>query len=355
MSCHYCRWVAFLLCFLGPIDLLGAEAPSQPAAELSPSRVTLRKTCTLSEALDELRKQTSIQVLDRSDAATARLKLNLDQVTFWQALDTIAQEADLRVSLHEGGRQIALIDGPYRELPVSYDGLFRITVKKVLLLQDFETDVVTGLAQLEVAWEPKFRAFLLQTQPRDLVVVDDKGRQRLGESAGRGQAPVHERLSYDLQVSFPAPPRSALRLASFEGKLEIIGADKMLTFVFDKPERGQSQKQDGVTVLLDSFIADDELWTVGFTLTYPPEGPKFESFQSSLLNNEIHLAKNGKRYPANGGYEIDDNQARYRFVADPDINLKLGRDKTGWKIEYQTPGRIQEVPIRFQFQDVPLP
>ena len=45
---------------------------------------------------------------------------------------------------------------------------------------------------------------------------------------------------------------------------------------------------------------------------------------------------------------------RYRFGDDPDKNIKLGKFGE-WKLVYRTPGRITEVPIPFEFKDIPLP
>src|SRR5207249_3458288 len=85
--------------------------------ELAPKTVTLQNpSITLSQALEQVKQQTGIEVADLREDKTAdpSLKLNLQRATFWQSLDAIAREADLRVSLYEKDAQVALREGPRR-------------------------------------------------------------------------------------------------------------------------------------------------------------------------------------------------------------------------------------------------
>src|SRR5216683_5017571 len=87
----------------------------------------------LSKALAELTKQTDIKVDDlRQNAGDdPKLKLALNKATFWEALDTIAREADLQVNLYQKEGTLALMDGPHRQVPTSYSGIFRLAVKRI--------------------------------------------------------------------------------------------------------------------------------------------------------------------------------------------------------------------------------
>src|SRR5262245_7204325 len=149
----------------------------QVQKELAPKLVTFKaEKIRLSEALKRLAQQTGIEVEDRRRAEGSgdpELKLDLKGVTFWQALDAIAKEADLRVGLYQRGGAIALVDGPHVQLPVSYDGLFRTVVRRVTTAHDLETDQRSCIVSLEIAWEPRFRPLFLESRPQSLVVTDD--------------------------------------------------------------------------------------------------------------------------------------------------------------------------------------
>ena len=108
------------------------------------------------------------------------LKPGLDNVTFWQALDAVAEKAGGRVDLHprEGG--LALTKRPrtsWRPPRIVYSGLFRITLNTITSKLDLETDSRSCAASVEVAWEPHLLPLLLETRPSSLrPVVDDAGR-----------------------------------------------------------------------------------------------------------------------------------------------------------------------------------
>src|SRR5439155_12723320 len=103
----------------------GKQPEADSAKDLEPRPFTMQgKDIELKTALAELIKQTGNTVMDgRSEKGDTKIKLDLKKVTFWQALDAIAKEADARVTFERGGK-VALGDGPHLALPVSYSGLY---------------------------------------------------------------------------------------------------------------------------------------------------------------------------------------------------------------------------------------
>lgn len=344
--------------------------------ELVPRTITLQQaSISVSKALKELVSQTGNQVEDRrrEKDETKVLKLDLKDATFWQALDAIAKAADARVSLYERDGKLALVDGPHQLLPVSYSGLFRVVVKEIHLHQYLDADTHTCDLKLEVAWEPRFQPLFMETRPDSLIVQDDKGRAIDVPEEGGGPAAIGRPMVHTTTVRIPAPQRSAKQLGLFKGKLSVTGPSKMLTFTFDKLSKiekaadAKKETKQGVTVNLRELRSEggggDEVWTVGLLLEYPADGPKFESFQSWIVNNKIYLEKETagikQQLPPNLGYETDDQSdtkaiIRYRFGDEPDKKLTLGKF-SDWKLVYTTPGRIAEVPVPFEFKDLPLP
>jgi hypothetical protein len=345
--------------------------------ELAPKLFTLQgKDLEMAKVLVALGKQTGNAVEDRrASKEGTKLKIDLKNVTFWQALDAIAKEADAKVSLYERDGKLALVDGPYLAMPVSYAGLFRVAIKRLDISHILEMDAHTCVITLEVAWEPRFQPLLMETQPDSMEIRDDKGRTIDVPEGGKGKGAVGHRNVGEVQVRIPAPQRTANNLAIFKGKLSAVGPTEMVTFTFDKLDKIQKREQarkltqKGVTVHLRELRpeqdGEEQIWMAGLMLEYPADGPKFESFQSWLLSNEIYLEKEVdgvlQRFPKNLGEEIgggddEDNKAvvRYRFGDQPEKNLVLGKI-SDWKLVYRTPGKIAEVPIPFEFKDLPLP
>jgi hypothetical protein len=352
-----------------------APAAAKESKALAPKKLTLENdSILLSKALAELTRQTGNEVQDRRQAKEDMLlKLHFKDDTFWEALDAIAKAADARVSVFQKDGVVALVDGPFQVLPVSYDGLFRVTLKRIAITHVLEADTRMCQFSLEVAWEPRFQAAFIDSQATDLEAEDDKGRTVEVPAPSPGQSSVNRRNAVEIQVRTAAPLRSAASLKVLKGKFTITGPSETLTFAFDKLAKidkkadQRTKTQKGVSVTLQELRSEggegDRIWTVGLLLEYPANGPKFESFQSWLAGTEIHLVRdqNGKKQQLapNLGYETDDqseNKAiiRYRFGDEPDKNISLGAF-ADWTLLYKTPGGMLVLPVPFEFKDVQLP
>jgi hypothetical protein len=361
------------------VNAQGKDKGDSPEKELAPRLITLdEKDIPLTSALAELAKQTGNQVEDRrKEKDDPRLKLELKKATFWQALDAIAKEADAKVSLYERDGKLALVDGPHQALPASYNGLFRVGIKRMDMIHILEPEAHYCNVHLEIAWEPRFQPFTLETQPDALEVKDDKG-VALDTAAPQGrrdqeQATAGKKNAVELEMRVPAPKRASATFGLLKGSLSVVGPTKMLTFTFPKLAKIEKradflkQAQEGVTCTVRKFLLEggegDALWTAEVQVDYPAEGPRFESFQSSMVNNEIFLerprAGGTQRLACNGGYETDeirDNVARvtYRFTDEPEKKVILGKPED-WKLVYKAPGRVVELTVPFEFKDLPLP
>ncbi|MBL8793646.1 MAG: hypothetical protein JNM56_07065 [Planctomycetia bacterium] len=354
----------FVIVLLACVPLRADEKADKAQLEkdLQPKLVTIKdKEINVVKALKAIHEQTGIEVLPPDDADLVLKDLNLDKTPFWQAIDRIALRGDLRVSLYGRDGKIALVkdEKGYREMPISYSGLFRTTLKRVVVVRDLETDAHYCLAKLEIAWEPRFQAFLIDTRPESLEVTDDKGLTVEVPTIAKGPQQADGRIAVELDLPLPALRRSSPKFGSIKGQLSITGSPKLLTFTFDKLAGKQEQMQEGVVCMLRNFREAKEIWTLDMALRYPPGGAKFESFQSWLINNQIYLLnKNGKRLD-HAGYETDEQgantaQIRYRFADDDEKGVKLGKS-ADWRLIYRTPAQIAEVPIKFEFKDVLLP
>jgi hypothetical protein len=338
-----------------------AGAGDSPGMGPVPKRVTIQADkILLSQALKQLAEQTGIPV-ERSTKGDPELKLALKQVPFWLALDAIARQAKARPYLFQRNGRVALVDGG-PEQPVSYSGIFRTSVRRVSSVRDFETDAHYCIVSLEVAWEPGFQPFRLETRPRELVVQDDQGR-KLPVPFESTKEPIDGRLATVLDLRLPAPKRSAGKLGLVKGELAIVGPSQMLTFNLGPLDKAQGvqQKKEGVRIEVAKVTLEQSRWTVQVTLEHPAGGPEFESWQSWLVNNEVYLTneRDKKRFPNNGSYRADKTAANravisYHFVDEPKKGLVRG-PASSWELVCVTPARIIEVPVEFEFRDLPLP
>jgi hypothetical protein len=341
----------------------------QVKRDLTPKLVTIDDELTVSKALAELEKQTGIHVDDEREGTDSKIKLKLDKATFWQALDAIARDADGRVAYYRGGK-IILDKRPegYVNPPVSYDGIFRTTIRDITARRLLDTDNSVYTAIVEVAWEPRFRPFRLDFNPADLIVEDDKKVKVELPEAEKEPLAVTSKAFVRFQVPLGALQRSSQKLGLLKSKLKFVGPTRMDSFAFDKTlaemkkdPRAREMSREGVTVKVANMELEKDHWTLVMGLEYPADGPQFESFESWLIFNELVLkSKDGARtFPQNGGYVIQGtagNRAtvEYHFVDSRKDNLTRG-DPGDWKPVYKVPGLIVDVPASFEFKDVPLP
>jgi hypothetical protein len=343
--------------------------------DLAPRLVTIDDERPVSKMLEELEKQTGIRVEDRREGTDSKIKLKLNKVTFWQALDAIAKEADGRVDYYRGGMVRLMAREPnYVTPPISYNGIFRTTVRRITAIHDLEAEGSNYTAIVEVAWEPRFRPFKLDFAPADITVEDDKGRKVAAAQEDRPERGEKTSLAVpaDLFVRFDVPlgsvERASLKLGQLNGRLNFVGPTRMESFAFpktlaemQKDPKASEMTREGVTVKVSSMELAKDHWTLVMALEYPADGPQFESFESWLVKNRISLkSKDGeKTFPPNGGYVIENsvgNRAaiEYNFVDSRKDQLTRG-DPADWKLVYETPALMVEVPMTFEFKDVPLP
>jgi hypothetical protein len=351
------RLFAFFLLTLSVMSRSPTQAP--PAASAPrPRLVTLQAgKIPLSKALADFTRQTGVHVEDRRGGGDPEIRLALHNAPFWQALDALAQASASVVYLYPRGGQIALVKRTAVAPPVSYDGAFRSSLKKVVLSRDLETDAHTCVVFLEVAWEPDVQPLLLETRPQGLRMVDDQGKEIPVPADGSSMAPVDGRVSLVSEVTLPAPPRTVSRIGLLEGTLNVIGPSKMLTFAFDALQRGR-QEQDGVVCQVSKVLLARDRWTVQIALDYPPGNKQLESYQSWVVNNELALVrKDGKKRLVTRDYVLETASDR-RAVLSYHFRDKDGKTRgrpEDWRLTYRTPAAIIEWPVRFSFKDVRLP
>ena len=87
-------------------------------------------------------------------------------------------------------------------------------------------------------------------------------------------------------------------------KAEVTVPSGVKTFRFPSlAQQNVTKKQGDISVTLESTEVDEQVWKVNVLLSYPGEGPAFESYRQGLFNNRLWLQKaDGSRFEHNGGF-----------------------------------------------------
>jgi len=335
------------------------------ATNLGASKVTLKgEGIRLTEVLQKLQTQTGNLITDLREqegveVTNPALDLDLDGKPFFEALDTICKLAELTPNFYTGDGSIGLMAGkPPEKALVQYSGPFRIAFKQIASARDLQAGTASANLQFEVAWEPRLRPMLLALKADELEIADDQGKkiepQVMEESTNVVLRP--ENPAAEMNINLNAPERTAKQFKTVKIKADVSVPAALKTFRFKTIDVKKEivQKQGDVSVTLEGTEVDEQVWKVNVAIAYPGGGEAFESYRQGLFNNRLWLQKpDGSRFEHNGGFSntaSDDGKLgfEYLFVDAPGKPGEYG-------LVYETPSKVQTIPLEFTFKDVPLP
>jgi hypothetical protein len=355
-----------------------ALVAAQEKESFTASIVTIQgEGIRLSEALKQLQQQSGNLITDLreqmgQEATNPAIDLDIGKKPFFEALDVICKAAEVTPNFYTGDGSIGLLGGapglPVQigggltrlASPVVYTGPFRVQFRQIVASKDVVSGAATANAQFEIAWEPRLRPMLLALRSEDVEILDDRGTTVLPSVSEESASVVlrPENPAAEMNLNMDAPDRQAQRLATLKVKALMTLPAGVRSFRFADLTKPGKQSQGDVSVSLDSMSVEEHVWKLRVTLNYPGEGPAFESYRQGLFNNQLWLqGRDGGRLdhngPHGGGFSnLGSDGGRlvfeYLFVDVPGKPADYG-------LVYETPSRVETIPIEFEFKDVPLP
>ena len=347
----------------------------EPDVTTAATKITIKsKGIRLSEALQQLQKQSGNAISDMreqlgADVTNPAIDLDIENKNFFEALDLITRLGEVTTTYATGDGTIGIMAGAAMDSPAGtpapkkvepmrqYIGPFLVEMKQLSLNRDFGTGAGTGNIQLEVAWEPRLRPMLLKLDYENLKILDDRKKVVAPQVNMESNEVVvrPENPSSEINLNIAAPDRDAKKLSSLKLKAELTIPAGMKTFRFPSlAEKNVTSKQGDVSLTLEETEVDEQVWKVNVTLTYPGEGPAFESYRQGLFNNRLWLQRaDGSRFEHNGGYSNTASDGgklgfEYLFVDAP------GKP-ADYQFVYESPSKVITIPLEFEFKDIPLP
>jgi hypothetical protein len=336
----------------------------------------------LGKALEQVESQSGVRIVNLLGADDEpKLKLDLRDASFWEAVDRIADAADAQLELYRADGQVALVrryrdrNSPLKPV-ISRHGPFRVSLRKLSAHNHFTTGARGYTGYFEVAWEPGIQPYFLQTIPQKLVVQDDRGRKVPG-GGGSSWERVKDPRAASFDVALPALPRATARGGVLSGEFALRGPGRIATFRFPAGDSKDATLADLDAVLtktgkpvtvsagegmttcsLEQVKLGVRAWSVEIRTTLPASGPDFSSHETWYANNEAYLlALDGKTrlYPTGLEHQVGDARKAvtvYHFADSP-----AGRRgaATDWTLVFRAPASMVERAIPFEFRDVPLP
>ena len=317
---------------------------------------------TLAKVVAQLSRQSGIPISLSNDKATAEPCEGIfNGKPFWFALEFTASQTGNRIVLSESGRKIALEPRGKSYEVSSVHGAFRIVARQVVGRFPLDTGTAFHEVHLDVHWEPRVTVFRLDSVPKIARATDDKGTALAVSAAGARSQPTG--ALHNATVRLGGITRDAKRIGTIEGNFTVTASEKMLAFAFDDLTKGKTAivlpAKEKVSATLKRVEKDEKTWEFEIELNYPPNLPKFESFESWTNENRLRLVSPD----AAKSFAPDDHEiltqgskvvAVYRFKEDAKRGLVHPASKN-WKLVYEAPSPPVEFAVPFELKDIPLP
>jgi hypothetical protein len=324
---------------------------------------------TLSEAMAGIEKQTGNKVIDKraeqmQETPDPKIKLALDKVPFWQALDTVLDAGNLQLYNYDVDTgslaYVARGDGALpRSTHGTYGGLFRLEPTLVESRSDLRNPMNKVLKlTVDVAWEPRVRPVVLELAPGDLKATDDAGGEITSDAGEETlEFPVRgTNAGVELEFGFKLPPRSVKQIASIKGKMSALVLGRIEEFEFTDLDKakGVEQERGGVTVIMREVRKNEEIYDVKVKVKFGDAGKALESHQGWIYDNECYLLDKAGNKIENAGLEATSTGPNEVGL---DFKFDLGEDTSpkGYKFIYKTPAAIVRIPIEFEMKNIELP
>jgi hypothetical protein len=331
--------------------------------------VSLSGEMPVSKAIAELAKQSGNPLVDyrekfNQEARDPMIKVELKDVPFWQAFDTVLDAAGLSVyEFDEEKGALAYVSKADGAVPrigrASYGGLFRMEPARIEAVRDLKNPENRSLKLfVEAAWEPRVRPIVIEQALDELSATDEAGKAVIIDgSEGKLEVPVETNNSaVELEIPLQSPDRSVKQIASIKGKLEAVCLGKVESFEFtdiDKLKAAELER-GGATVTVDSCRKNGDIYEVNMRVTFDKASNALESHRGWIYNNECYMLDPKKNRIDNVGVEATltgDNEVGLSYKFD------LGENATpkGHGFIYRTAAAIIRVPVEFELKGIDLP
>lgn len=310
-----------------------------------------------------------------------------DRPTFWDVVEVTARQHKLSWSFAGSPARLRLFpataatnnEPPRNVVAATQSKSFRIALNSIRERTIVGEDAGPLLRlEFDVMSEPRLRPLFLKCSAAEIEVSGvrsgTKDVQRwqpfspdakLELTFGQG----HRQIALPLDFRKPEGDWSAL---SISGKLrvETAAGEELLEFPPGVQARGVSRRRGGVTVKVlrsETVGLNDESLEVTALVTYDTGGPAFESHRSWMLFNVAGLVRGGMISTEKTGSGATTNDAILlkptltESDVEPDGSIavtyrfeKLLLSTSEYQFRYVAPTLILDVPLEFEFRDIPL-
>jgi hypothetical protein len=338
------------------------------AATTRPSSVTLSGEMPFSEAIAKISQQTGNKLIDYrerfgQEGSDPKVKVSLENATFWMALDTVLDAANMTLYNYEEEKgSLAFTARGENAAPRAahgvYSGLFRLEPVKIEATRDLRNSAMHGVRlTVDAVWEPRIRPIVVEVPLADLSAKDETGRDiGIDRSEGTLEVPVEGNgAAVEIEIPLAAPDRSVKTIASLKGKATAVVLGKVESFEFENIDKAKASEQDrgGVSVVVENCRKNGDIYDISMRIRFDRAANALESHRGWIYDNECYLSDAKGRKVENAGLEatllgVNEVGVAYKF------NFE-GGTPANYKLIYKTPAAIIRIPVEFELKNIDLP
>ncbi len=294
--------------------------------------------------------------------ADREIRVDLQAVPFWEALDQVLDQAQLTLYPYDGDdralRVVARDVGQAERCGKAYyEGVFRVQPTYVSGSRDLINPVIQGLrVRLALSWEPRTKPIAISLPLDGITAHDDLGNPIAVDGAGgRLSAAVESDISLvELQLPLTLPSRQAKSIRRLHGAFEVLIPGQIETFEFAglNQARGTDQRRAGVTVRLEEVRQNEDVYELHLRVVFDDASNALESHRGWIYKNDAYLlGADGRRYEYGGKRLLgqDENSIFINYL------FAVGEPLEKCKFVYKSPALIIRQPMQFVLQDIDLP
>ncbi len=368
-------------CFAMALLLLMTLAPGAGADDTTPSSAPSTITMHLNsipprDVLAELNKQTDAgvgvwpenlydQQRGAGDKLVRSIDVDIDQATFWSALDAICSAGGLfpqpmgnnsSISLQEANGRTAFGKRPQSIGPMSTVLVDSLQRNHTIALDADNPQVQRSCgAQISAYVDPRLRMLKLQNQPVVDQADDENGKSILVAPTGQpGEQDAYCRwLAQNLFVPLDYDPQVSHKLATLKGSIKVTVAAEVdkIEFADMDNAKGTEKEVGGVKVVCQEINSTDNSFEMKVNIIRTDLSKEnFRTLYGRIFQEGKFITADGKRLQVSGGGGGGEDRLDYSLQC----NFQNSDDKPV-KMVWEITTRTEEVDLPFEFHDLPLP
>ncbi len=328
-----------------------------------PSKVTLAGKMKLTEAIQEISKQTGNKILLEGEGAFASVEVDLNEKEspFWTVVDKVMSQAKLRVSTSAIEDGLTLIPGGDNEAnsgPQAYtNGPFRVDMASIQSTLPFNSRLGGQLdLSMMVAWEPRLKPVFLRIPMATLAAtIDDNKTLNAPNQQADPEVPLTGGgcvTQIDLQLA--RPDRTVAKLSKLSGEFVFAVPSEMHKYVFKKFGNGarQAEKFGDVEVVLEGARRNNAVFEMRILVQFDDDQGALESYRGWALSNVAYLLDPKGRRLENAGWQTYAMTPSAVGIA---YLFQINGNPDEFQLVYESPGSIARQSVKFELQDIELP